>query len=141
MKKGISAVIAIVLILMITIALAAMAYVWFTTVFGEISEEAGESAGDVTESMQTRFSIEAAKYNLTNNTVDVSVRNTGTGTVDLTNVAVYIDDISRTVMYVEDLSMDEGENVKLIVDSADDTTGLNIRVSLKNGVPSSGTVS
>ena len=140
MKKGISAVIAIVLILMITIALAAMAYVWFTTVFGEISEEAGESAGDVTESMQTRFSIEAAKYT-TNDTVDVSVRNTGTGTVDLTNVAVYIDDISRTVMSKSATTLDEGESSKIIVGSADDTTGLNIKVALKNGVSMVGTVS
>ena len=141
MKKGISAVIAIVLILMITIALAAMAYVWFTTVFGEISEEAGESAGDVTESMQTRFSIEAAKYNATASSVIISIRNTGTGEIDLTNVAAYVDGVASEDVTTESEVLAGGEGTKIDASVTDDPVGKKVKVALKNGVSVISTVS
>ena len=95
MKKGISAVIAIVLILMITVALAAAAYVWFSGVFETITEGVGDAATGVTEKISTDFTLEAAVGEDTNtdtvyDTLSVSMRNTGTQDIDLATVAFYI---------------------------------------------------
>ena len=56
--KGISAVIAVVLILMITVALAAAAYVWFGDLFGTITEDVSEQGETFVQKGQTFFEIE-----------------------------------------------------------------------------------
>ena len=102
MKKGVSAVIAIILILMITVALAAMAYVWFTSIFQEISEGAGQAAAGTTQAIGTSFVLEAASYTYVadgNATIKIAVRNTGTNT--LSGIAVYLD--SDFIEVVEDI--------------------------------------
>jgi len=91
MKKGVSAVIAIILILMITVALAAMAYVWFTNIFQEISEGAGDAAAGTTQAIGTSFVLEAASYTYLaegNYTIKIAIRNTGTS--ELKGIAVYL---------------------------------------------------
>ena len=87
--KGVSTVIAIVLILMITVALAALAYIWFVSVFQTISEGAGEGVEQATEQLGTSFGIETAKYTGSNQ-VTASLRNTGSQNIDLTKLATYI---------------------------------------------------
>ncbi|MBU3896391.1 MAG: hypothetical protein KJ697_00440 [Nanoarchaeota archaeon] len=80
--KGISAVIAVVLILMITVALSAMAYVWFTGVFEDISGSAGEAAGAAAAQIGSGFSIVSAyDNNLVADEAYVKVTNTGTTTL------------------------------------------------------------
>ena len=89
--KGIESVIAIILILMITVALAALAYVWFTGVFEQLTAGAGQSVNQTVGTMSTQFSIESAKFNISgNNKVTVVVRNTGSTNVDATKFAAFI---------------------------------------------------
>ena len=87
--KGVSTVIAIVLILMITVALAALAYVWFLSVFQTISTSAGESIEQTGEQLGTQFTIQSSAYT-GSNLVSVGVQNTGTQNLDLTKIAAYI---------------------------------------------------
>jgi flagellin-like protein len=91
--RGISAVIAVILILMITVALTATAYVWFMRVF-EVITEAGETAAErEARAMATRFTIESARYNpMTDytNKIMVVIRNTGTVDIDMTTAAAYV---------------------------------------------------
>lgn len=92
--KGVSAVISIILILMITVALAAMAYVWFTSVFETITKGAGEAAAGTQTAIGTQFSIESAK-NLTADKITVTIRNTGKENIDMTNIAAYVDNVKQ----------------------------------------------
>lgn len=96
--KGISAVISVVLILMITVALASMAYVWFTTVFRTITTGTEEAAAGGITAMATKFTIESA-YNTstTPNIVNVSIRNTGTKDIKTGTIAAYVNGVSSTV--------------------------------------------
>ena len=87
--KGISAVIAVVLILMITVALAAMAYVWFTGVFENISESAGEAATKTGETIATSFSIASAVV-ANNSYADIYITNTGSSDIDQTAFNVFV---------------------------------------------------
>ena len=89
--KGISVVIAIVLILMITVALAAMAYVWFTGVFEGLVGTGGELINQTGEQLRASFRIETAKA--VNGRVTVALRNTGGVDISMNNTAVYINDI------------------------------------------------
>ncbi|MCD6477251.1 MAG: hypothetical protein J7K26_03805 [Candidatus Aenigmarchaeota archaeon] len=89
--KAVSAVIAVVLILMITVALAAAAYVWFSDVFGSITKGVGKAAEGVSEKIATDFDIEVATYNSDKGQISVTIRNIGTTDIDLTKIAMYID--------------------------------------------------
>lgn len=96
--KGISAVIAVVLILMITVALASMAYVWFTTVFRTITVGTEEAATGGIAAMATKFTIESA-HNATTDTwtgIAVTIRNTGTKNIDMDTIAAYVKGVSKT---------------------------------------------
>jgi flagellin-like protein len=87
--KGVSAVIAVILILMIVVALAALAYTWFTGIFSSLTETAGTSITDTTTSMGKQFALDAASCN--GNSLQFTVRNTGTGSLDATQVVAYLD--------------------------------------------------
>lgn len=87
--KGISAVIAVVLILMITVALAAMAYVWFTGVFETITTGAGESATKTGEIIATSYSIASAAENVDGDLL-IYVTNTGTSDIEISNMNIFI---------------------------------------------------
>lgn len=92
--KGLEAVIAVVLILLITVALAASAYVFFSGTFGTITQSAQTSIGSTVQQMQGGFIIEAVK-NTTNN-VNFTIRNTGQTTLDANKISVYVNDVLVT---------------------------------------------
>lgn len=94
--KGVSSIVAVVLILLITIALAGMAYIWFTSVFGAVTESAGETVERSTEQFATNFALESASYNC-QNSVQLSVRNVGTSNIDATAFAVYLSGTLATI--------------------------------------------
>ena len=99
MRKGVSAVIAVILILMITVALAAMAYVWFTSVFQSLTEGAGGAAEQTATALGTSFTIDSAAYTSGSNVV-VSIRNTGSQSIDLNGMAFFIFDLPATIATV-----------------------------------------
>ena len=89
--KGVSSIIAIILILMIVIALAALAYTWFSGIFASLTSTAGTAVTSTTSAMNTQFRIEAARYGGTVATgTNVTIRNTGTTSINGTLTAVYI---------------------------------------------------
>ncbi|MCD6476959.1 MAG: hypothetical protein J7K26_02205 [Candidatus Aenigmarchaeota archaeon] len=81
--KAISAVIAIVLILIITVGLVSLAYMWFTGMFRGLSNMISERTKQVSEHMQADFSIESISSDLST----IYIRNTGN--TDLTNFTIY----------------------------------------------------
>ncbi len=62
MKKGVSEVIAIILILMIVIALAALAYTWFSGIFASLTGTASVAVTTTTSQMATAFKIDTIKW-------------------------------------------------------------------------------
>lgn len=97
MSKGVSAVIAVILILMITVALAAMAYVWFTNIFQELTEGAGGAATQTATALGTSFTIDSAAYNSNDDETVVTIRNTGSQNIDLTSMAFFINDFPANI--------------------------------------------
>jgi flagellin-like protein len=83
--KGVSEVIAIILILMITISLAGLAYMFMSTTMSDVTSSAGSTVDTTTSSMLTSFTIESMSSNV------LYVRNTGQTT--LSSLKVYVNDL------------------------------------------------
>ena len=83
--KGVSTIIATVLVLLILVALASIAYVWFTTVFTKLSESAANQTGIVSGNLKASMVMESE------NDHQIFVRNTGN--VDLSGFNVYFNDV------------------------------------------------
>ncbi len=85
---GVSEVIAIILILMITISLAGLAYMFMSTTMSDVTSSAGSTVDTTTSSMLTSFTIESMDI------AKVYVRNTGQNA--LTSLSVYVNDEPAT---------------------------------------------
>jgi flagellin-like protein len=94
--KGISAIIATVLILLITVALAAAGYMFFSTTFSSITQTSGQSISSTTSKFQASFQIESV-FNSTANVINFTIRNTGSTTLNASKIAVYINDANKAV--------------------------------------------
>jgi len=82
--RGVSEVIAIILILMITISLAGLVYMFMSTTMSDVTSSAGSTVDTTTSSMLTSFTIESMDV------AKVYVRNTGQNA--LTSLSVYVND-------------------------------------------------
>ncbi len=82
---GVSEVIAIILILMITISLAGLAYMFMSTTMSDVTSSAGSTVDATTSSMLTSFTIESLDV------AKVYVRNTGQNAI--TSLSVYVNDV------------------------------------------------
>jgi flagellin-like protein len=82
--RGVSEVIAIILILMITISLAGLAYMFMSTTMSDTTTAASSTVSSTTNTMLKSFRVESIHDNT------VYIRNTGTA--DLYNVSVYVND-------------------------------------------------
>ena len=135
--KGVSAVIAVILILMIVVALAALAYTWFTGIFSSLTESAGESITQTTTSMSKAFALDAASCAGT--TLQFTVRNTGSGDLQASGVAAYLNGRYIGLGTVSGTIPEGG--VRTYVNSTSGcTTGQVLRVTIENGVSNSVTL-
>lgn len=94
--KGISAVIAVILMLLITVGLAAMAYVWFGTVFGSLTQPIGNETARIGKELGTKFTINAAKYVKLYDKVEVSITNSGSQDIDTSKMVAIIKETSAS---------------------------------------------
>ena len=90
--KGITPVIAIILLLLITISITGFAFVWFSRMTSDVGEEMGTMANETITSVNQRVNIEAISVA---NSI-VTVRNTGGATIPYSRVSVYADEVPVT---------------------------------------------
>lgn len=92
--KGITPVIAIILLLMITIAMVGFAFVWFSGVMGTITNQTGATLSEEQRQIATNIRIANAYSNLSGTVRNVLITFTNTGTQSVK--------ASELVMTVED---------------------------------------
>ncbi len=88
MQKGVSPLIAAVLLIAFTMAVAAILTAWITTFTEEQTGEVGNRSSQVVECSFADMAIFDAVWDSGGNNVTVSVANTGT--VDLTDVNIFV---------------------------------------------------
>ena len=98
--KGVSEIIAVILIVMIVVSLAALAYTWFSTIFSSLTTTTSNATTTTSSAMTTSFKIEIAR-NITGATtccnISVTLRSVGTAPLDLTKISAYINNMPSTI--------------------------------------------
>lgn len=93
--KGISAIISIILLVMISVSLAGMAWLWFYGITNTLSQSATSATETATTKMGMQGRIEVARF-YPNTWVNTTIRNTGTVDIDLSKLGIFIDGIQST---------------------------------------------
>jgi len=143
--KGVSEVIAIVLILLIVIALAALAYTWFSGIFADLMRAAENALSGTSRAMSLRFEVENALYNQTQQNAYISVRNTGNQPFDAAKTSFYINNIVESFDAVNcpgcdcnNLAQGCVANFDLLsIGWASMPSGSSVRVTIESGLQSS----
>ena len=92
-RKGITPVIAVVLLLMITVALIGFAFIWFQGVWEEVADSTQEKiTSDINKWDQT-IKIDNVLASDVDNTSIVYIRSTGNAEVLVSSMSVYNDDV------------------------------------------------
>jgi flagellin-like protein len=89
-RTGVSPVIATLLLIVIAVAAAVLAYIWIIGYQGTLTQQAS------TAQLQERIKIEAVQYDSGTNTLTVYVRNIGDVNVDID--ALYVIDKTGTII-------------------------------------------
>ena len=95
-RKGITPVIAIVLLLMMTVAAAGMAYVWIMSIQGDIAQDTAEDLADIQDEKNTRLEIVTVR-NDSNGKIELTFKNAGSYVFSASNaeqIKLYIDGVS-----------------------------------------------
>lgn len=129
MKKGITPIIAIVLLLMMTVAAFGLTFVWVQSTQSDLQENVGEDISAIREKMSTCISIESVSEH------NVYLRNCGEGILKSSLLSVYIDGIPTASM-LSPLTVDP-EDVGTITLNL---TNVPIKNTMDLKITSSGTV-
>ncbi len=87
MRKGITPVIAMILLILIVVALGGVFAAWTTRTWESLGESGEAQVGAVTETLSNSITID----NVDCNGQIVYVRNTGTGYLNCTEIGLYVD--------------------------------------------------
>ncbi len=101
MHKGISPVIAIIMLLLITVSLIGLSYVWISSTFQATAEKTEKSIEKGTEIMSMDFEINSAWVDSNRNSLYISLQNTGTGEIKLSEVSVLVNGIDAGKSYAD----------------------------------------
>lgn len=85
MRKGITPVIAIILLLLITISMVGFAFIWFNRMTRGVAEETGRGINETIRTSGQKVSIDAAT------TSGIWIRNIGTVSIPVSSISVYED--------------------------------------------------
>ncbi|MFH1420914.1 MAG: archaellin/type IV pilin N-terminal domain-containing protein [Candidatus Aenigmatarchaeota archaeon] len=91
--KGITPVIATILLLMITIAMVGFAFVWFQNIWVDIGGGVKNATDTQMSNMNMKIRIENAKSGVAPNASMITVRATGSENVPTSQIGVYANDI------------------------------------------------
>ncbi|MDD5416701.1 MAG: CARDB domain-containing protein [Candidatus Aenigmarchaeota archaeon] len=131
--KGISAVLATVLIVVITVAIIGLAYGWATGMFKMVSDTSEENVGKTTDNMMKSVQIIAAKCEDTladnTNTVTFTIRSTGTKDIEAAELSAFLDEELQTVTFAN-LLAGTSDDFSFTTDKVGD---LNLKVSAPAG--------
>jgi FlaG/FlaF family flagellin (archaellin) len=97
--KGISTILAMILIVIIVVALIGMTYTFAVGLFSSTAQTTEQQTQQITGNMGKSVAIVAAKCNTTTRTYTFSIRNTGTSTIITSELAALADSTLLTVTF------------------------------------------
>ena len=97
-RKGITPVISVVLLIMLTVAITGGAYYWMTNVQSSLQENVGASIQGSAELATASFSIVSVSCDSTTEEIKIIGLNTGTQTLDASKAIITISSIEGSVL-------------------------------------------
>jgi hypothetical protein len=129
---------------MIVIALAALAYTWFSGIFASLTSTAGSAVTTTTTAMATQFRIEAAKF-YTGGWVNATIRNIGTQKFSNNTLGAYVSGTWSTINAVSPSGdVDTGKTVTLNISNGTaaclPSGGATLSITIGTGLTDSRTI-
>lgn len=117
-RKGISPLIAAVLLIAFTMAVGSIFAQWAPNLLQSIQQDTSEDAVDITRASNLGLEIMSVSFNRSSNQVEVVVQNTGEAIDDKTNISVGVigDSVANTEQHNVDLSEKEITTISVPVD-------------------------
>ncbi len=84
-RRGVTPVVAIILLLMMTVAAAGAAFTWFSQMQEELQDQAASD-------LRTSMDVKDLQCDSGSDTLDISIKNSGSTEVELTSVDVFVRD-------------------------------------------------
>jgi FlaG/FlaF family flagellin (archaellin) len=136
--KGVSEIITLVLIALIVVAMAGMAYMWFSGMLTTLTGDAQEKVDQSTNIMASNFRIEFANK-VTDTVATVTILNLGSAPINVSKMSAYVNGERYQIDYqhatlgylkygnistfnVTGLSDPAGKRLRLVVESGVDQT-------------------
>ncbi len=110
MKKAITPVISVILLIMLVVAMTAGAWYWMTNVQSSLQESAGSSIEQTSSMSSTTFSIASVLCNATTDTVNVTIINTGSSAIASTTEYIMTVKNSNGATLGTDISCDKSSS-------------------------------
>lgn len=94
--KGISTVLTVVLLVIVTVAIIGLAYAWASGLFRTTTEAGTEQVNIVTSNLQKTVEIISSNCNSTNGEINFVIKNTGSKAILKSELGVYLGSVSAT---------------------------------------------
>lgn len=134
--KGVSAIIAVILILMIVVALSALAWTWFSDIFGDLTNRAGKSIMKQQQQIQKNFGLEVAVCQITGN-VSFSIRNIGSGELQANQTSAYVNNFPANIINNPSGTLVRGDTQQYITENVTCSSGQLLKVTIESGLSKS----
>ena len=139
--KGVSAIIAIVLLVMISVSLAGLAWVWFFGISNLLTNSATNATEEATARMGMQARLETARF-YAPTYVNATIRNTGTVDINLTRLGIFIDGFLTTTYTPNTGKIAPGEISTINITNATPAcTDKVLKITFPNGVEDYKTIS
>ncbi len=110
MKKAITPVISVILLIMLVVAMTAGAWYWMTNVQSSLQESAGSSIEQTSDMSSTSFSIVSVLCDATQDTVNVTLINTGSSAIASTTQYIMVVKSSSGATLGTDIECDKSSS-------------------------------
>jgi len=122
---------AVILVLMIVVAVAALAYTWSTGIFSSLTESVGISIKQTTQALGKKFVLDAATCS---GTLIFTIRNTGSVTLNGDLVEAYLDGVNAGA---SDPGTTIAEGAIQSYTGGSCSSGQTLKVTIENGASNS----
>jgi flagellin-like protein len=131
--KGISAIISIILLVMISVSLAGLAWVWFFNISNNLMTSATSATQAATNKIGIKARIEVAQF-YSPNWVNATIRNIGTVNIDMAKLGIFVDSVLSTVYNPNTGMLTPGSTVTINITNATPAcTGKVLEISFESG--------
>ena len=132
MKKGITPVVAMILLILIVVALGGVFAAWTTRTWQTVQETGGEQITQISEQMQKSITID--NINCNGNTI--YLKNSGTANISSTEIGIYVGDVllNNSQLTITPSTIASNQIMTINTTGVAKLSGKSIKISVGTGI-------